>query len=156
VILCAGWRGGSRGFARRSASRIAAGLFGLPCGFVAVISDHGPGVRHEFRTAALDQIAGFTENALEKIENFAEPSFSINEFGNRVAQCWIRLNLPCGAERASRRLVLHCSGCHAIDDVPKRFGRQGPIFLSEVFTRAGRRAMRGRRAQCRRFKHTSR
>ena len=50
---------------------------------------------------------------------------------DRLAQSWIRLNLPSGAERPGRRLVVNCSGCHAIDPVPKCFGRQGPILSSD-------------------------
>jgi hypothetical protein len=75
-----------------------------------VRSNSGAGVGDELGAAAVDQVAGFGEDVLQKFEEFAEAGFLIDGFGQGLAQSGIGLDVGGGAQGAGRGLV--CTWCH--------------------------------------------
>ena len=66
-----------------------------------------------FGAAALDQIAGFRNDALHQFQNVAQAGLMIDEFGDRLTQSGIGLDLARGAKRAYRGSMLDCAWGHA-------------------------------------------
>ena len=99
--------------------------FSLSCGFIAVLPNRCVGLGDEFRTAALDQIAGLGNKAFQEFQNIAQTGIAIDDFGDRLTPCRVRLDLSGGAQRAGRYLELHCVWRHAYDAAPVRCQKQG-------------------------------
>ena len=55
-------------------------LFSLSERFIAIPPQSSTGLCHEFRVAAFNEIASFSDDVLQDFENLAHAGFPVNEF----------------------------------------------------------------------------
>jgi hypothetical protein len=78
------------------------------------VAQGGAGLGYKFRAAAFDEIACLCKNFLENIHKVAESGLTVNEFGCRLNEIGIRLELPRRAQRAGGWWVFDNARCHRL------------------------------------------